>query len=93
MNNNVIYMTYKKEVPQFVLDRLINLNPNYTIDFNLDDDCINFLKENFNDNITNLFKKIKKGMYKADLWRLCRLYKHPPIIKGDEGGKGVILKI
>ena len=69
-------MTYKKDVPQYVLDRWLNLNPNYKIEFSLDDDCIKFLQEKFNDNMCNLFKNIKKGMYKADLWRLCRLYKH-----------------
>ena len=46
MDNNVIFMTYKKEVPKFVLDRWINLNPNYTIEFSLDDDCIKFLQDN-----------------------------------------------
>lgn len=73
---NTIYMTYKKEVPQYVLDRWLNINPNYKIDLSLDDDCIKFLRDNFNDNIANLFINIKKGMYKADLWRLCKLYKH-----------------
>jgi len=69
-------MTYKRQVPQYVLDRWVNLNHNYKIDLSLDDDCIEFLQENFNDNISNLFKNIKKGMFKADLWRLCKLYKH-----------------
>jgi len=67
-------MTYNKNVPDKVFDRWKILNPNYIIDFSLDEDCINFLKENFNDYIVNLFKSIKRGMYKADLWRLCKLY-------------------
>jgi hypothetical protein len=72
--NKTIYMTYKKAVPEFVFSRWTELNPDYIIDFNLDDDCINFLQEHFNDYIVNLFKKIPEGMYKADLWRLCKLY-------------------
>ena len=72
--NKTIYMTYKKNVPDKVFNRWKKINPNYKIDFSLDKDCINFLKENFNDYIVTLFKSIKKGIYKADLWRLCKLY-------------------
>jgi hypothetical protein len=76
MVNKTIYMTYKKNVPDKVFDRWKKLNPDYNIDFSLDDECVNFLKNNFNDYIVNLFKVIKEGMYKADLWRLCKLYIH-----------------
>ena len=74
MLNKTIYMTYKKNVPDKVFNRWKELNPTYNIDFSLDKECINFLKENFNSYIVNLFKSIDKGMYKADLWRLCKLY-------------------
>lgn len=76
MINKTIYMTYKKNVPDKVFDRWKILNPDYNIDFSLDNDCIEFLKNNFNDYIVNLFKVIQVGMYKADLWRLCKLYIH-----------------
>mgnify|MGYP006075288787 CR=1 FL=1 len=72
--NKTIYMTYKKNIPAKVKDRWINTNKDYKIDFSLDKDCISFLKEHFNDYIADLFKNIHKGMYKADLWRLCKLY-------------------
>ena len=74
MENKTIYMTYKKPVPDKVFSRWINLNKEYTIDFSLDTDCIYFLKTHFNDYISDLFLKIPTGMYKADLWRLCKLY-------------------
>lgn len=74
--NKTIYMTYKKNVPEFVFSRWKALNKGYEIDFSLDDDCIEFLKEHFNDYIANLFVTIPQGMYKADLWRLCKLYIH-----------------
>jgi hypothetical protein len=67
-------MTYKKEIPDKVTDRWKQLNPSYAIDFSLDHDCIHFLREHFNDYIANLFISIPIGMYKADLWRLCKLY-------------------
>ena len=72
--NETIYMTYKKEIPNKVINRWKNLNPNYTIDFSLDNDCIHFLLEHFNIYVANLFMTIPVGMYKADLWRLCKLY-------------------
>jgi hypothetical protein len=74
--NKTIYMTYKKNVPDKVPSRWKKLNPNYNIDFSLDADCIDFLRNNFNDYIVNMFQSIKRGMYKADLWRLCKLYIH-----------------
>lgn len=67
-------MTYYKKVPDIVFKRWKELNPNYNIDFSLDSDCISFLRRYFNDNVANLFINIKIGMYKADLWRLCKLY-------------------
>jgi hypothetical protein len=70
----VIYMTYKSYPPDYVFKNWKELNPNYTIDFSLDSDCIQFLKDNFTIEIADLFKNIKEGMYKADLWRLCKLY-------------------
>ena len=72
--NKTIYMTYKKPIPEKCINRWTQLNPNYKIDFSLDNECIQFLKENFNDYIADLFIKIPQGMHKADLWRLCKLY-------------------
>jgi hypothetical protein len=74
--NKTIYMTYKKEIPPHVPKRWLDLNPGYIIDFSLDADCIKFLRDNFNPYISWLFEQIPIGMYKADLWRLCKLYHH-----------------
>lgn len=74
--NKTIYMTYKKEVPNFVFSRWKDSNKEYDIEFSLDEDCISFLKQHFNDYIVELFKNQPKGMFKADLWRLCKLYIH-----------------
>ena len=69
-------MTYHKKVPDFVFHRWSTLNPEYSIEFSLDDECIRFLRTHFNDAVADLFIRIPKGMYKADLWRLCKLYIH-----------------
>lgn len=77
--NKTIYMTYNKNIPDKVINRWIKYNNDYKIDFSLDKDCLNFLETNFNINIANLFSEINVGMYKADLWRLCKLYKNSGI--------------
>ena len=74
--NKTIYMTYHSELPSFVTSRWLDLNPDYRIDFSMDTDCISFLQTTFGRNIAELFKYIPRGMYKADLWRLCKLYIH-----------------
>jgi hypothetical protein len=40
----------------------------------LDAECILFLERYINRFVASLFNYIPKGMYKADLWRLCKLY-------------------
>ena len=72
--NKQIYMTYKKSIPTLVINRWNILNPGYKIYFSLNEDCINFLKKHFNNYIADLFDTIHLGSYKADLWRLCKLY-------------------
>uniref|UniRef100_A0A6C0II82 Alpha 1,4-glycosyltransferase domain-containing protein n=1 Tax=viral metagenome TaxID=1070528 RepID=A0A6C0II82_9ZZZZ len=70
----VIYFTYKTIPPVYVFKRWKALNPTYSIDLSLDADCIDFLTQHFTKDIAELFQIIPKGMYKADLWRLCKLY-------------------
>jgi len=72
--NRTIYMTYKKPVPQLVYNRWKNRNPSYNIELSLDAECILFLERYINRFVASLFNYIPRGMYKADLWRLCKLY-------------------
>ena len=74
IQNKTIYMTYKKDIPQFVYDRWLDINKDYKIDFSKDKDCTDFLKKYINESVENLFNQIEKGMHKADIWRLCKLY-------------------
>jgi len=71
----VIYMSYKSKIPDYIINNWKNLNPDYRIDFSLDDDCIDFLR-NCNKISVQLFKEINQGMHKCDFWRLCKLYLH-----------------
>ena len=72
--NKTIYMTYNKSVPDYVFNKWTDLNSDFKIDFSLDNECIDFIKDNFNDALVDVFKNIKRGAHKADLWRLCKLY-------------------
>jgi hypothetical protein len=74
--DKIIYMTYKKNVPDIVFKRWLEYNKDYSIDFSLDENCKNFLELNFNNKVSNAFSIIERGMYKADLWRICKLYKN-----------------
>jgi hypothetical protein len=67
-------MTYKNPVPDFVYNRWKTRNPSYNIEMSLDAECILFLERYINRFVASLFNYIPKGMYKADLWRLCKLY-------------------
>ena len=72
--NKTIYTTYHSVLPPIVLNRWHELNPDYAVDFSLDAECSKFLDTEFNRTISRLFLTIHRGMYKADLWRLCKLY-------------------
>lgn len=80
MNPNIhipknIYLTYKtKNIPNRILERWRILNPNYNIEISYDIDCYEFILNHFGLFLAELFNKIPIGMYKADLWRLCKLY-------------------
>jgi hypothetical protein len=67
-------MTYKKPVPGIVYRRWKDRNPSYNIELSLDAECILFLERYINKFVAALFNYIPIGMYKADLWRLCKLY-------------------
>ena len=70
-----IYACYKtKNVPNYVRDDWINLNPDYNFILYDDNDCRSFLKEKFGQEYVNLFNFLKDGAIKADFWRVCILY-------------------
>lgn len=76
MENKTIYFSYRNNIPYFVFNRWLRLNPKYKIDFSLDEDCRQFLNNEFNTNVRNYFNNLDRGAFKCDLWRLCKLFKN-----------------
>lgn len=76
MDQKIIYMTYNKPVPEFVFSRWLELNKNYSIQLSFDKDCLEFLKTHFNEDCVKMFNNMNEGKYKADFWRICKLYVH-----------------
>lgn len=75
----VIYRTWlSNSVPirmKESLTRSIALTPEFDNHIFTDDDCYNFIRDNFEPNVLNAYKCLKPGAYKADLWRYCIIYK------------------
>ena len=73
-----IYLTWgTKKLPikmQENVDRMRIINPEFNIQLYDDDDCREFIQNNFHEDILTAFDTLKPGAYKADLWRLCVLY-------------------
>jgi hypothetical protein len=56
------------------VEKLKEQNPNYSHYIYDDNECREFIKGHFNDNVVTTFDKLIPGAYKADLWRYCILY-------------------
>jgi len=50
------------------------LNPEFSIYLYDDNDCSEFIKQNFETEVLHAYNTLIPGAYKADLWRLCALY-------------------
>lgn len=57
-------------------EKWLELNPGYTMVWYSSKDCDRFMKKYFIGKVYNAYYKLKPGAYKADLWRLCILYKY-----------------
>jgi len=73
-----VYMTWKhKPLPPLMqqnIDRLKQLNPEFTFHLYTDEDCLAFIQKHFTPDVADAFQSLLPGAYKADLWRLCILY-------------------
>lgn len=56
--------------------RLRQQNPEFNYQLFDDEDCIRFIRENFDQEVVYAFHRLKPGAYKADLWRYCVLFVH-----------------
>lgn len=51
-----------------------NLNPEYEYKLFTDDECIEYIKNNFSEHVLNAYNNLIPGAFKADLFRYCILY-------------------
>lgn len=76
-----IYMTWgqKNNLPLELKIRILNMK-RHNIDFKFyiysDDDCLQFIYNNFGFDVFLAYNYLIPGAYKADLWRCCVLYKY-----------------
>ena len=72
-----IYLCYKtKNIPDYIIPNWEKLNPNYTVKLYDNTDCIKFLQDEYGEEYVDIFNYMKDGPIKADLWRVCILYKY-----------------
>jgi mannosyltransferase OCH1-like enzyme len=73
-----IYQTwYTKDLPpkmKSVVDLLKSQNPEFKHYLFDDNDCREFIKNNFGEDVLNAYNSLIPGAYKADLWRYCVLF-------------------
>lgn len=75
---NIFQTWHTKNLPPLMrinVEYIKKLNPAFTYRLFDDEDCYNFIKENFSNDVVESFVKLIPGAYKADLWRYCVLYK------------------
>jgi mannosyltransferase OCH1-like enzyme len=75
-----IYQTWHtKKLPYKMYNNICLMkknNPEFKYFLFDDNDCREFIKNNFEQDVLIAFDKLIPGAYKADLWRYCILYKH-----------------
>ena len=74
----ILIQTYhdKSKIPNKVYKNIQKYASEYKHIIYDDEECIEFLKTNYNSLVVNKFKNFKTGAYKADLFRYCWLYKY-----------------
>ena len=77
----IIHQTFKtNDLPQEIkesVDQLRKMNPDYEYRFYNDDDCLDFIKENYDDETLSLYQSINPnyGSAKSDFFRYLLMYK------------------
>ena len=76
----IIYRTFSKRyINKKMYDnchkKWVDLNYGFQIAWFNNKQCDNFICT-YSDKVWNVYKKLKPGAFKADLWRLCMLYKY-----------------
>ena len=72
-----ILQTYKNtKIPAFVKKNIMKLNPKWKYHFYDDQMVKDFLLKEYGEHVLKKFNSFSKGPHKADLFRLCWLYKY-----------------
>jgi len=74
---NIFQTWHTKSLPPLMYSSVLKVkfnNPAFTYYLFDDNDCRNFIKNNFEIKILNAYDELVPGAYKADLWRYCVLY-------------------
>lgn len=73
-----VYQTWSTtNLPPFMkktIEHNQSINPEFKFHLFDNEDCLQFIKNNFSSDVLNAYIKLKPGAYKADLWRYCVLY-------------------
>lgn len=78
---NIIFRTHaqltaRSDMVKYACKSWVDLNPTFNIIWYTDDDCNRWMKANMPTGINAAYDLLVPGAYKADLWRLCILYKY-----------------
>ena len=74
---NIFQTWHTKNLPNLMkrtTDYIRESNPKFNYYLYDNDDCAEFIKNNFDENVFNAYNSLIPGAYKADLWRYCILY-------------------
>ena len=75
---NIFQTWHTKNLPplmQKAVQQVKTFNPRFKHYLFDDNDCREFIRNNFSEEILNAYDRLIPGAYKADLWRYCVLYK------------------
>ena len=75
---NIFQTWHNKTLPPLMynaVNKIKTLNPRFKYCLYDDNDCREFIKNNFQEDVLNAYDTLIPGAYKADLWRYCILYK------------------
>jgi mannosyltransferase OCH1-like enzyme len=74
---NIFQTWHSKILPPLMaksVAQIIQLNPRFKYQLYDDNDCREFIKNNFDPDVLEAYNRLIPGAYKADLWRLCILF-------------------
>ena len=75
---NIFQTWHSKTLPPLMtnaVNTIISVNPRFKYYLYDDNDCRDFIKNSFPENVLEAYDALIPGAYKADLWRYCILYK------------------